>query len=180
MRNVRFGAVQSAGPRLGRSAPRPCRLHARHTMSPLTDQRPRRESMVVPAGLSVLVLGVLAVVILRLSGTSLFARAGAGGFRINDLSRPLILGVACDLALIWSLRHHVRGRLAAVALLAVFAALAMVATVRRAGPTWPTADAALIELYTMSATRGEQLLGPYSRFRWHHPGPAMFYALVPL
>ena len=27
---------------------------------------------------------------------------------------------------------------------------------------------------------GRQLLGPYSRFGFHHPGPAYFYASVPL
>jgi hypothetical protein len=39
---------------------------------------------------------------------------------------------------------------------------------------------ALIELATRHAARGEQLLGPYSRFGFHHPGPAMFYVLAPL
>ena len=41
-------------------------------------------------------------------------------------------------------------------------------------------DSAIVELYTLQATRGEQLLGPYSRMRWHHPGPAFFYALAPV
>jgi hypothetical protein len=42
-----------------------------------------------------------------------------------------------------------------------------------------TDDVAIIELYTRSAVSGEQLLGPYSRFGFHHPGPMMFYLLVP-
>lgn len=36
-------------------------------------------------------------------------------------------------------------------------------------------DYAFIELATRSALRGQALLGPYSRFGWNHPGPAMFY-----
>lgn len=39
---------------------------------------------------------------------------------------------------------------------------------------------AMLELYTRHAVNGEQLLGPYSRFGWNHPGPAYFYILVPL
>lgn len=41
-------------------------------------------------------------------------------------------------------------------------------------------DMALLELYTRHAESGLQLLGPYSRFGWNHPGPAYFYLLTPL
>lgn len=40
-------------------------------------------------------------------------------------------------------------------------------------------DGALLELYTLHASRGFWLLGPYSHFGWHHPGPLLFYALLP-
>lgn len=40
-------------------------------------------------------------------------------------------------------------------------------------------DFALLELAVRKATRGEQLLGPYSRFGWTHPGPLYFYFIVP-
>ncbi len=40
-------------------------------------------------------------------------------------------------------------------------------------------DPAVIELHTLRALTGDQLLGPYSRLGFHHPGPAMFYALAP-
>jgi hypothetical protein len=43
-----------------------------------------------------------------------------------------------------------------------------------------TGDYAALELYTRLAAQGQQLLGPYSRFGFHHPGPAYFYASVPL
>jgi hypothetical protein len=42
-----------------------------------------------------------------------------------------------------------------------------------------TGDKALIELYTLRAAAGHQLLGPYSRFVFHHPGPMLFYCLAP-
>lgn len=44
---------------------------------------------------------------------------------------------------------------------------------------FPMGDAALLELGVREAAAGDQLLGPYSRFGWFHPGPAYFYALVP-
>lgn len=40
-------------------------------------------------------------------------------------------------------------------------------------------DGALLELYTLHASRGEWALGPYSRFGWYHPGPFYLYLLVP-
>lgn len=40
-------------------------------------------------------------------------------------------------------------------------------------------DAALLELGTRHALSLEQWLGPYSRHRWHHPGPLYFYLLSP-
>src|SRR5205807_1160723 len=39
-------------------------------------------------------------------------------------------------------------------------------------------DNPLLELATQDALHGHQLLGPYSRFGWHHPGPAYFYWLA--
>ncbi|MFI5180599.1 MAG: hypothetical protein ACHQPI_04345 [Thermoanaerobaculia bacterium] len=49
---------------------------------------------------------------------------------------------------------------------------------------WPDSaaedDAAVLELRTMEAGRGRSLVGPYSRFRFSHPGPAEFYILYPI
>jgi hypothetical protein len=44
----------------------------------------------------------------------------------------------------------------------------------------PTADQAIIELYTIRATRLELNVGAYSRFGWNHPGPFFFYLAAPL
>lgn len=41
-------------------------------------------------------------------------------------------------------------------------------------------DYATLELRTLNAARGAQLLGPYSRFHWSHPGPAFFYLALPI
>jgi hypothetical protein len=40
-------------------------------------------------------------------------------------------------------------------------------------------DLATIELFTLRAADLEQLTGPYSRLKFHHPGPALFYWLAP-
>lgn len=41
-------------------------------------------------------------------------------------------------------------------------------------------DDALLELGVRLTARGENLLGPYSRFPFNHPGPAYFYLMLPL
>jgi len=43
-----------------------------------------------------------------------------------------------------------------------------------------TGDGATLELRVLHAAHGTQLLGPYSRFEWSHPGPAFFYLALPL
>lgn len=42
----------------------------------------------------------------------------------------------------------------------------------------PWGDDALLELNARDALRGRQLTGPYSRFGWHHPGPAEAFVLA--
>jgi hypothetical protein len=37
----------------------------------------------------------------------------------------------------------------------------------------------MTELYTLHASEGPWLHGPYSRFGWHHPGPLLFYLYAP-
>ncbi len=41
-------------------------------------------------------------------------------------------------------------------------------------------DGAVLELRTLHAAHGRELLGPYSRFQWSHPGPAFFYLALPI
>ncbi len=49
-----------------------------------------------------------------------------------------------------------------------------------APPFYPHGDHAVLELYTRLAASGDQRLGPYSRFHFHHPGPALFYLSMPI
>lgn len=59
-----------------------------------------------------------------------------------------------------------------------FLVLAARVLVLRRDPVY-SGDAALLNLATRSASLGERTLGPYSRFGFFHPGPALFYVLSP-
>lgn len=59
----------------------------------------------------------------------------------------------------------------------VIVLVAALAHVGRAGIN--QGDYALIEMSTRSALGHRQMLGPYSRFAWNHPGPLMFYWFAP-
>ncbi|MEZ4263745.1 MAG: hypothetical protein R3B36_31925 [Polyangiaceae bacterium] len=76
-----------------------------------------------------------------------------------------------------------RRRLEAVALglLAALPVLPYLAFVLRTGvPRFSLfGDFALLEHATRHVWTGETLLGPYSRFRWNHPGPLFFYVAAP-
>src|SRR3954447_22774273 len=71
----------------------------------------------------------------------------------------------------------VRRMLALVVVVAVCAGL--VASARRGAAAPATSDTAVIESYTLMASQGRLLVGAYSRFQWHHPGPLYFYLLAP-
>ena len=49
----------------------------------------------------------------------------------------------------------------------------------RSRRTFPAGDGALIESYTLLATQGRLVYGPYSRYGWHHPGPIYFWTAAP-
>jgi hypothetical protein len=66
-----------------------------------------------------------------------------------------------------------------LAIVAFAFVLFVVTVARRSSQTFPVSDDAIIELSTLNAAQGQQLLGPYSRYAWHHPGPALFYVLAP-
>ena len=52
--------------------------------------------------------------------------------------------------------------------------LALIWLAHAAPVQYPVSDIAVTELYTRLAGRGELLVGPYSRYSWHHPGPFYF------
>jgi hypothetical protein len=71
-------------------------------------------------------------------------------------------------------------KITSVALLMLIAAAGLVAVARQAQPISSVSDTAVIESYTLYASRAQLLVGPYSRYGWHHPGPLYFYLLSPV
>jgi hypothetical protein len=75
---------------------------------------------------------------------------------------------------------RIRSSAFGLVVLAVCGAAALIFYARTADAAFaPVGDIALIETYTIHATRGELLLGPYSRYGWNHPGPLYFYLQAP-
>jgi hypothetical protein len=66
-----------------------------------------------------------------------------------------------------------------VAAAALILAAGLVLLARRANDVATLGDNAVIESYTWMASHGDLLLGPYSRFQWHHPGPISFFWVAP-
>jgi hypothetical protein len=58
-------------------------------------------------------------------------------------------------------------------------AATLIALAQTGHDLFPWGDHAIVEGETMRAWFGEQLLGTYSRYGWHHPGPALFYWMAP-
>ena len=64
-------------------------------------------------------------------------------------------------------------------LLVLAGATGLIVLARHAPPIREVSDGAILEIYTLEALKGKLLLGPYSRFGWHHPGPLYFYLEAP-
>ena len=73
----------------------------------------------------------------------------------------------------------VAGRRALLALAAVVTCAALIVIARGAADAPATSDSAVIESYTLLASEGRLLVGAYSRFQWHHPGPLYFFLIAP-
>jgi hypothetical protein len=70
-------------------------------------------------------------------------------------------------------------RLSALALFVLLGSTSAIFLARAAPRIFPVSDIALTELYTRQAAHLHLLVGPYSRFGWHHAGPVYFYLLAP-
>src|SRR5262249_42654789 len=66
-----------------------------------------------------------------------------------------------------------------VAAAALILAAGLIVLARRANDVATLGDNAVIESYAWMASHGDLLLGPYSRFQWHHPGPISFFWIAP-
>jgi len=88
------------------------------------------------------------------------AATDPGHARLGRLPRPIPLSVLV------------------VAVPALVGAVRLVIALPR--PFLAGGDAAFIELAVRRALGFDQLVGPYSRFAWNHPGPVLFYLFAPL
>jgi hypothetical protein len=98
--------------------------------------------------------------------------------RLHDPSTPLLIAALLSgsvIAAYW--RTRARGW--SLALIPLVATLGAVVVTRHAVEMFPLGDIAVIELYVRDAVAGRLLVGPYSRFGWHHPGPLYFYVIAP-
>lgn len=132
----------------------------------------------------ILVWGALALdvvlIFIASSDAGLSWTAGPVRIRLHDPSNPLLVAVALTGLLVAVSWRAPRRRAWALVAVAVVVALAAVAVTRHAQRLFPLADIAVIEMYARDALTGKLLVGPYSRFGWHHPGPSYFYLIAPI
>ena len=109
------------------------------------------------------------------------------GFASRDPIVPLLLSLACAIAFVaWSEHPERTVRrpmvIAWLTTIGVALLIAVPATFFASAGTdvYPVGDSAMLEIYTRHAASGIRMLGPYSQFGWHHPGPLFFYLLAPL
>lgn len=122
--------------------------------------------------------GAVALALLAF-GPGGWLRLGPLALSVNNPTKPFAWGMAAGIGLLiaeWSRPYR---RRLIVALLVAMGMLAVIGFGRGAAPIITDGDLAVGELYTELATRGALLVGPYSRFGWHHPGPLFFYLTAP-
>ena len=118
----------------------------------------------------------LALAFALLWGFDFTWRMGPIRLRMTDPVRPFALATIVTGAALF-LRTS---RTTAVLLTGMVGVAALILYARTADPAFaPAGDIALIETSTIHAANGDQLLGPYSRFGWSHPGPLYFYVQAP-
>ncbi len=142
----------------------------------LGDRRVRTAAILGLAATVALVLAALAA-----GGHGVEWGSGLLRVRVHGWVRPFVAAlIAGIVALALAPRHRIVWRVAAVWGV-VALAVGLLAWVRTAPypPFSSAGDIAMLETYTLHATDGRALLGPYSRFGWNHPGPLLFYLLAP-
>ncbi len=142
----------------------------------MTGVSPRRQVLAV--SLLLVSVAAAALAFAAMTGSEQSLRLGPLRLSARDPFRALALGAVAALALAF-LRGPGPWRQAGGLLIAMHSVLALLVAVHDQPQGSPVEDSAVIELYTLHAAEGRQLLGPYSRFGFHHPGPVMFYALLP-
>ena len=135
----------------------------------------RRASSILAAltGAAIFILVVVA------SGRTGGLALGPISIGFHDYLKPLAWGAAAATALLVLEWHRTRWRRVGMAALALLGSLGLVNFATYAAPIVTDSDIAVSELYVELATRAHLLVGPYSRFGWHHPGPLFFYLVAP-
>ena len=145
-------------------------------MLPATLRRVRPFLIVAAATLAIV---DLIAIILLVSGAQSMVWVGFRVIRTRDVVGAAQVGsVLCGIVMVlgWQRRAI---RYAALVTLAGVAVLAMANTAANSRRAFPIGDLALIESYTLMATQGKLVVGPYSRYGWHHPGPLYFWIAAP-
>jgi hypothetical protein len=126
-----------------------------------------------------LAIADVAIVVVLLSGYSTRVRLGFRIVQPHDVLGATQLGaLLCAIVAASAWRQRA---IRVVALVATTMMLLVALTVHAGSGErhFPIGDHALIELYTGLAPQGKLLVGPYSRFAWHHPGPMYFWVAAP-
>jgi hypothetical protein len=134
----------------------------------------------VPWLLAITVVTTIVIVIRVLVGSTGRVVPGFRRLHNRDLTWLVLVGLVSGVALLGAFRRTSVWRRLAISSLIPLTILGLALIARETVPTWPVGDGALIELYTMNAGHGTQFLGAYSQYGWHHPGPLLFYLLLPL
>jgi hypothetical protein len=121
----------------------------------------------------------LSAILLLISGAQRTVRVGFRTVHPHD-----VLGAAQVCVVLWGIVVALGWRYRALrraAILCMAGTILLTVSIYSAGArrTFPVSDMALIESYTLLATQGKLMVGPYSRFGWHHPGPLYFWIAAP-
>ena len=122
----------------------------------------------------------LTLIVLTEGGHGFSLKLWPFGLRVHDPGTPLAMCAVLIAAVIAVSWRSLRGRRVALIAAVGAAAIAAIAMARAARVVFPLADIAVLEIYTRHALAGHLLVGPYSQFGFHHPGPLYFYLLAPM
>ena len=147
------------------------------TATPRT--QPLRRRFVIACICTTIAVGELIVLALLSRGVEGALSIGALRISIREFEKPLIVGLALSIWVSIQERRSPLWRRLASVLMVCFGLLAVVNFARQAPPITALSDIAVTELYTLLAAQGRLLVGPYSRFGWHHPGPLYFWLQAP-
>src|SRR6476646_4578558 len=133
----------------------------------------------VPVTLAALSGAAICLLLGIASGRGGAVAVGPMSLSVRGYLKPLAWGTAAAAALLIMEWRRPAWRRFSAAALAVLGSLGLVNFAASATPIVTDADIAVSELYVELATKGQLLVGPYSRFGWHHPGPLYFYLVAP-